>query len=78
MYHTKLKPELMEISAERVKKKSNVNSGKNHSPGVMQLESNLASVGRVSPFCKAFFIFSSASRADLKRNSFYLCMPPPP
>lgn len=35
-------------------------------PGVMQLESNLASVGSVSPFSSAFFILSSASFADLK------------
>lgn len=35
------------------------------SPGVMQLESNLASVGRTSPFSKAFLILSSASLADL-------------
>lgn len=38
-------------------------------PGVIQLESNLASVGRVSPFSNAFFILSSASFADLKQNS---------
>lgn len=36
-------------------------------PGVIQLESNLASVGRVSPFSIAFLILSSASFADLKR-----------
>lgn len=36
-----------------------------HEPGVMQLESNLASVGKTSPFSKAFLIFSSASFADL-------------
>ena len=35
-------------------------------PGVIQLESNLASAGRVSPFSIAFLIFSSASFADLK------------
>ena len=35
-------------------------------PGVMQLESNLASAGRVSPFSIAFLILSSASFADLK------------
>lgn len=33
------------------------------------MESNLASVGRVSPFSNAFFILSSASFADLKQNS---------
>lgn len=38
-------------------------------PGVIQLESNLASVGSVSPFSNAFFILSSASFADLKQNS---------
>lgn len=37
-------------------------------PGVIQLESNLASVGRISPFSNAFFILSSASFADLKQN----------
>ncbi len=36
-----------------------------HKPGVMQLESNLASVGKTSPFSKAFLILSSASFADL-------------
>lgn len=34
-------------------------------PGVMQLESNRFSVGRVSPLEMARFSFSSASRADL-------------
>lgn len=33
------------------------------------MESNLASVGRVSPFSNAFFILSSASFADLKQKS---------
>lgn len=35
----------------------------------MQLESNLASVGKTSPFSKAFFILSSASFADLKQTN---------
>lgn len=34
-------------------------------PGVMQLESKRASVGRTSPLSRAFFILSSASLADL-------------
>jgi len=34
-------------------------------PGVIQLESNRFSVGRVSPLEMARFSFSSASRADL-------------
>lgn len=34
----------------------------------MQLESNRASVGKTSPFSRAFFIFSSASFADLKEK----------
>ena len=38
-------------------------------PGVMQFESNRASVGRTSPFSRAFFILSSASFADLKENN---------
>lgn len=36
------------------------------SPGVMQLESNLFSSGKLSPFANAFLIFSSASFADLQ------------
>lgn len=35
-------------------------------PGVMQFESNLFSVGRVSPDSLAFLSKASASRADLK------------
>ena len=38
-------------------------------PGVMQLESNLSSVGRLSPRSRAFFSFCSASLAD--RNLSY-------
>lgn len=34
-------------------------------PGVIQLESKRASVGRTSPLSRAFFILSSASLADL-------------
>lgn len=39
----------------------------NNLPGVMQFESNLFSVGRVSPDSLAFRSKASASRADLKR-----------
>ena len=39
-------------------------------PGVMQLESNLFSVGRISPFITAILSRSSASLADL--NQFAL------
>lgn len=34
-------------------------------PGVIQLESKRASVGRTSPLSRAFLILSSASLADL-------------
>lgn len=60
-------------------------------PGVMQLESNLFSVGRTSPDSLAFFSKASASRADLlqntniidwmsmiTRNAYKTYMPPPP
>lgn len=38
-------------------------------PGVIQLESKRASVGRTSPLSRAFLIFSSASLADLDRQT---------
>lgn len=41
-------------------------ANQNTLPGVMQFESNLFSVGRVSPDSLAFLSKASASRADLK------------
>lgn len=39
-------------------------------PGVMQFESKRFSVGRISPFSRAFFICASAVRADLQMEKF--------
>jgi len=48
-----------------VSHKNCLSTGQQRRPGVMQLESNRFSVGKVSPFEMACFSLSSASRADL-------------